>query len=567
MLKDVVKIIERREMMIIGALLVPIAAIEVSTLVAIRMFFLALNAAATAGEDAGPLTGMTAGLEPGTMAVVVGLAVVIWLGVRGGVSHLIWTKVIRTITGVQARVLDQIFLRFVSLPMTERVGSTTSEQKHILLLSAQAMFHQVLYPLSTVVAEVVIAVAIIATLLVIEPVASILLIGWIGLFFAGNYLLLRPKAAQAGRERWHSLDAMRQVMDGALGDLRWVKITNTQSLFRRLFGAQSANYTHALAKDRALSLVPRYVADIAIVSSILLLFVYFTAIGSDSSALFSGLALFAAAALRLLPALYRVISLSHSLSAYAPDLGQVVENLNGPKIALEAVPTQTPTGSLFKESLQLQDIRYRYPSHDHDTLSDVSLSIHAGDRVLITGASGSGKSTLLSLVFGLLEPDAGTIFLDRKKASVLDAVRGSSVALVSQDPFITTGTVADNIAFPHPSASIDTEKARALLVALGLDWALERTVGENGTQLSGGERQRLAIARALYLSPSFLVLDEATSQMDEEAARRAYELVFQTCPAATVLLCTHQTFPHAFCKRHLEVERGGVTEVPFPSPD
>ena len=565
MLRDVIKIIERREMALLGALLVPIAALEVITLVAIRMFFLALSAAATAtvGEPSVPAAFFPSGLEPVTAAMVIGAALVLWLVLRGVASHVIWKTVIRKITMVQARVLDRIFLRFVSLPMNERVGSTISEQKHILLLSAQALFHQVLFPLSLVIAEVVIAMAILATLLVIEPVATLLLISWIGAFFLCNYLFLRPRAAKAGRARWQSLDAMRQVMDGALGDLRWVKITNTQGLFRNLFGAQSGTYAEALAQDRALSMVPRYVADIAIVSSVLLLFVYFTMAGSDGGALYSGLALFAAAALRLLPALYRVVSLSHSLAAYAPDLGQVVDNLTGPMIALEPAPTHSPKAPFFHDSLRFDDVRFRYPGDDRDTLSQVALTLHSGDRVLITGASGAGKSTLLSLVLGLLEPSGGTLLLDRKKALLPDAVRGASVALVSQDPFITTGTVADNIAFPHPSGSIDAAKAGQLLAALGLDWDLQRSVGESGMQLSGGERQRLALARALYLSPSFLVLDEATSQMDEAAARRAYELVFRTCPNATVLICSHQHHPQAFCSRHLDVSDGAVSELPI----
>lgn len=567
MLKDVIKIIDRRELMVIGALLVPIAAFEVITLVAIRMFFLTLNAAATPDEPSRAATYLPGGFEPGTVALIVGLALIGWLVVRGGASHLIWMAVLRTVTSVQARVLDQLFLRFVTLPMKDRLSSTISEQKHILLVSAQSMFHHVLYPVVTVVAEAVVVIAIVVTLLVIEPVATVMLIAWIGAFFVCNYLFLRPRAAKAGQERWHSLDTLRQVMDGALGDLRWVKITNTQGIFRHLFGAQSAAYADALAKDRALTMVPRYAIDIAIVSSILLLFVYFMMSGSGGEAVFSGLALFAAAALRLFPALHRVLSLSHSLSTYAPDLGQVVENLKGPACAPEDVPARSQKGALFQESLAFDGICFRYPSDELDTLHQVSLTLHSGDRVLITGASGSGKSTLLSITLGLLEPDAGTILLDRATGPVLEAVRRSSVALVSQDPFITTGTVADNIAFPHPPSSLDPQRAQALLVALGLDWELNRSVGENGVQLSGGERQRLAIARALYLSPSFLVLDEATSQMDEAAARRAYELIFETCPDTTVLLCTHQMFPQAFCSRHLKVEEGSVIEVPLQPAD
>jgi ABC-type bacteriocin/lantibiotic exporter with double-glycine peptidase domain len=354
---------------------------------------------------------------------------------------------------------------------------------------------------------------------------------------------------------------MRLVMDGALGDLRWVKITRGEGLFRRVFGAKSSAYTDALAKDRALTLISGYAADMAIVSSILVLFTYFMTLGGGSDTLFASFALFAAAALRLFPALYRVISLSHSLSTHAPDLGQVVENLKGTLPPLEVEILNAPQNPPFHESLAFQDVSFRYPGQNRNILSDVNLILNAGDRVVIGGASGSGKSTLLSIILGLLNPDEGRVLLDGTETPVLNAIRNASVALVSQDPFISTGTVGDNIAFPHPAASLDIEKAQTLLVALGLDWSLDRQVGENGIHLSGGERQRLALTRALYLSPMFLVLDEATSQMDEVTACRAYELVFETCPNATVLLCTHQKHPNAFCSRHLKVEAGVINDL------
>lgn len=561
MFKDVVKIIQRHEMLIVGALLLPLAAIEVVTLITFRMFFLTLNSVAAPDATLKMDAYLPTGIGPIGTAMIAGFGLVLWLLIRSGLSQLIWVTIIGTITTVQARVLDQLFHRFISLPMKERLSGTLSEQKHILLLSAQSMFHQVFFPLSKVLVEAVITIAIVLTLLVIEPIATILIVVWICLFFGVYFLWLSPKFTIAGRERWQSLHAMRLVMDGALGDLRWVKITRGEGLFRRVFGAKSSAYTDALAKDRALTLISGYAADMAIVSSILVLFTYFMTLGGGSDTLFASFALFAAAALRLFPALYRVISLSHSLSTHAPDLGQVVENLKGTLPPLEVEILNAPQNPPFHESLAFQDVSFRYPGQNRNILSDVNLILNAGDRVVIGGASGSGKSTLLSIILGLLNPDEGRVLLDGTETPVLNAIRNASVALVSQDPFISTGTVGDNIAFPHPAASLDIEKAQTLLVALGLDWSLDRQVGENGIHLSGGERQRLALTRALYLSPMFLVLDEATSQMDEVTACRAYELVFETCPNATVLLCTHQKHPNAFCSRHLKVEAGVINDL------
>ena len=561
MLKDVVTIMSRREMIAISALFFPLAAIEVLTIIGIRFFFLTMNDATTGGDVDAAHSFLPSEFDSFTIAMIVGSGLVLWLVLRSVLTHVIWMLIIRALANVQAQVLDRLFSKFVNLPLEERLKSTVSEQKHLIMLSAQAMFHQVLYPLSSVLVEAIIALAIVLVLLFIEPVATVLLAFWIGSLFGVYNFLLRGFATKAGQARWQSLHAIRRVLDGALGDLRWVKITRAEVVFRDLFRTQTAIYFDALTKDRAMALVPRSIVEIAIVSSILILFVYFTLANTTTGALFTGFALFAAASIRLFPALARISSLTHSLATHAPDLKQVIDNLDVQTDGIKHAPENLSNEPPFHDSISFRNVHFRYPEHGFDTLADVNLTIKTGERVLVSGPSGSGKSTFLSLALGLLEPTHGDIALDGNATSVLTAIRNSVVSLVSQDPFITDGTVADNVAFPHPSGKLDAQKARELLDALGLHWSLDRNVGENGTQLSGGERQRLAVARALYLSPKYLILDEATSQMDEAAAFRTYELIFQKCAHATVLLCTHQDYPKSFCTRHIRVEDGTAKVV------
>ena len=273
------------------------------------------------------------------------------------------------------------------------------------------------------------------------------------------------------------------------------------------------------------------------------------------------MALFAAGSIRLLPAFYRVVSLSHSLSNYAPDLGKILDVLD---VAIEdqEIPLiKDITGSPFKDNLRFNDVSFSYPTQGHGAITNLNLTLYSGDRVMITGPSGSGKSTFLALSLGLLKPDDGFVSFDDKNVDVLNVARGASVALVPQDAFILTGSVADNICFPKPASSINVPLAQKLLKAVGLDWDMDRHVGENGMQLSGGERQRLALVRALYLSPSFLILDESTSQLDVDMTKQVYELVYEICPTATILISTHQDLGTEHCNRYLLFENGKLTEI------
>jgi ATP-binding cassette subfamily C protein len=558
MLKDLLKIVDWREVRLIGILLVPVAALEVLTLIAIRLFFMTLSGAQPPSSIVGSSFSYHSDNHVGIVPIV-GLTLIVWLIIRSVLSHLIWGTMVRATTQAQSRVLKLLFTQYIAMSLTERFEKTLSEQKHMLFLSAQGMFHQVLLPVTSVLVEIVIAVAIAVTLFWFEPMATVLLATLFALFFALYQILLRPKARAVGQQRWQALHAMRKVTDGALGDLRWIKITNSESVFFRLFASEIDLHSKALARDRALALVPRYVADIAIILAIVVLYNYF-----DAAEAGSGFALFAAAALRLIPALYKVVAISHNLSVHAPDLGQVVDQLTGSKERELSKPKLPSQHAFFENQLSFENVTFGYPDQETRALSDVSITINAGEKVHLTGASGSGKSTLLSLMIGLLTPTEGKISLDGKKQSILDTVRGSSIALVSQDPFILTGTVADNIIFPFVSDTLEDVRAQNLLKRLGLDWSLDRAVGENGTRLSGGERQRLAIARALYLRPKFLILDEATSQLGKTTADDMYDMIFDICAESTVLICSHQQLPEGYDFRHLHISNGTVTEVATP---
>ena len=159
-------------------------------------------------------------------------------------------------------------------------------------------------------------------------------------------------------------------------------------------------------------------------------------------------------------------------------------------------------------------------------LKGVDLRIPAGKVVAIVGESGSGKSTLLKLLMGSTSPTAGRILIDRVDLRDFElASLRARIGVVSQDPFIFSGTVRENIALGRPGATAMEEIIRAARSAgldefiAGLPQRYETVIGERGANLSGGQRQRLAIARALLRQPEILIFDEATSHLDTATER------------------------------------------------
>lgn len=158
-------------------------------------------------------------------------------------------------------------------------------------------------------------------------------------------------------------------------------------------------------------------------------------------------------------------------------------------------------------------------------LDRFNLTVEAGQTVALCGASGSGKSTTIGLVERFYDPAAGTVTLDGHDITSLDlqCLRGS-MSMVSQEPRLFAGSVAENIAYGKPGASraeveVAARSANAHDFIVSFPDGYDTQVGAAGTQLSGGQKQRVAIARAIIKNPAVLLLDEATSALDNESEK------------------------------------------------
>ncbi|WP_038016524.1 ABC transporter ATP-binding protein [Synechococcus sp. PCC 7335] len=230
-----------------------------------------------------------------------------------------------------------------------------------------------------------------------------------------------------------------------------------------------------------------------------------------------------------------------------------VLNLLDTPVAIRPGTTLLPTAQVSGEVI-FEDVSFSY--HERQPiLKNLSLKIPAGKTTAIVGSTGSGKSTLVKLLLRFYEVNAGQIFLDGldlQSLSLKDLRR--SIGLVSQDVFLFHGTVAENIAYGSFNATLD-EITRAANVAEAHDFiaalpnGYDTIVGERGQKLSGGQRQRLAIARALLKNPPILVLDEATSAVDNETEAAIQKSLEKITQERTVIAIAHRlsTVRNAHC--------------------
>ncbi|MQA89474.1 MAG: ATP-binding cassette domain-containing protein [Gemmatimonas sp.] len=220
----------------------------------------------------------------------------------------------------------------------------------------------------------------------------------------------------------------------------------------------------------------------------------------------------------------------------------------------------------IRGEIEFRNVTFSY-SGGLDVLDDVSMTVPAGWTVGIVGSTGSGKSTLVKLLLRLYEVDQGTIALDGLPISDfrLEDLRGA-IGLVSQDVFLFHGTVRENITYGSWSASEDEVRRAARLAEaeefiVKLPRGYETVVGERGQKLSGGQRQRIAIARAILKDPAILVLDEATSAVDNETEAAIQRSLERISRDRTTIAIAHRLSTIRNADSIVVLEDGGVAET------
>ena len=216
--------------------------------------------------------------------------------------------------------------------------------------------------------------------------------------------------------------------------------------------------------------------------------------------------------------------------------------------------------------LELVDVRAGY-ADGPDVLHGVSMEVPAGQVHAVVGATGAGKSTLLRLLLRFADPRSGQVLLDGTDLRELtwESLRGR-IGYVAQDVFLFEGTIAENVAYGRPEASREevrraAEQAAAHEFVTGTPLGYDTLVGERGVTLSGGQRQRLALARAILRDPAVLVLDEATSAVDNETEAAIQRSLAEVSQGRTTIMVAHRLSTVRHADRIWVLEAGRVVEA------
>ena len=232
-----------------------------------------------------------------------------------------------------------------------------------------------------------------------------------------------------------------------------------------------------------------------------------------------------------------------------------------------ALDTGTREFDGVKSDIELRSVSFQYDGGDTPALNEITLRIQAGELLALVGSSGAGKTSLVNLIPRFYEPTTGALLIDGVdiRAIRLPALR-HRIGIVSQETLLFDDTVRNNIAYGNDAATAEAvvEAAKAAFAhdfIVRLPNGYDTLIGENGVKLSGGERQRLAIARALLRNPPILILDEATSSLDNESERMVQMALANLMTGRTTFVIAHRLSTVQKADRIVVLERGRVIEI------
>ena len=447
----------------------------------------------------------------------------------------------------------RLFENYMALPYKEFVKKNSSTLTKNILTEASnltSLISAVLLMLS----EIFIVFLIYGMMLWVNYKITLLL----SLILLVNALFMvktvSVKIKKAGVNRSHFQRIYLEIVNKSFGNFKLFKLHSKGKDTLYQFEDASRQYVQANVTNMTLSHFPRLFLEAIGFGMIILIITYLVWKNQQNiSYALPIISMFVLALYRLMPSINRIMSSYNqilfnykSLDIIHSDLMYPIENLGSNSIA-------------FHDAISLNGVVFEY-EEGRPVLNNVNITIKKGEKIAFIGESGSGKSTLIDLIIGLYKPKSGHVLIDNVDLDDMNVKAWrAKIGYIPQTVYLFDGSVGENVAF---TKDYDREKVNNCLRKAKIYDFLESkggqdvAVGEGGVLLSGGQKQRIAIARALYTDPEILILDEATSSLDNETEKQIMDEIYDISNDKTLIIIAHRLSTIQNCDQVYSLNNG-----------
>lgn len=462
-------------------------------------------------------------------------------------------------------VSTRLLAAYLSQPYPWFLDRNSAELEKNILNEVDGLVQRVILPALRLVSNSLLVLAILAFLVLVDPLVTLFCGGVLGLGYGLIYLRFRGRLHRLGQTMMDAFENRFLIAQEATGGIKDVKLLGLESTYVKSYSTAAQTAAQSGATMGVMSELPRFVLEAITFGTMLgLILLLLLKSGGNMQAIVPTLGVIAFSTMRLLPSLQQIYHSLVSIRGATAILDKIVDDMTATPLRPLADPEPGEALALERK-LELSKVSFAYAQADRPTLRGVDLVIPARTTVGIVGGTGAGKTTLVDLILGLLTPDAGEIRVDGTPVTEANLrAWQKTLGYVPQTIYLTDDTIAANIAFGVPKDKVDMAAVeRAAKIAALHDFVLsdlpqgyDTFVGERGVRLSGGQRQRIGIARALYRDPTLLIMDEATSALDNITERVVMEAVQRIRADKTIILIAHRLTTVKTCDTIFLMDRG-----------
>jgi len=480
------------------------------------------------------------------------IVIVLFIGKTLGSLYLN-RRVLHFLAARQVRIASEIWKKVLKSDYLSIAGYSRQELVQAVTDSLNISIIGILGNFMLAISELILLLLLLVLLGIVYPSMALLTLLTFGTLAYVTQTKIGKKTREMNAEYSRAAVASKTSLADSLSVLPEIKVLSRSSFFVNKFSVERTMAADAYVKSLWLGQLPKYVLEIGLVLSGIVVF-FFTQATSTSVDAIGRIVVFLAVSGRLVPSILRlqseVIGMHANTGTSQPintllDKLKMLDKVNALDTSMNSEVSLQPNTETSAE-IHFEKVAFNYQEGGQQ-FNFGDLHIRPGRSVAVIGKSGVGKTTLVQLLLGLIEPNAGKVRLNGKSPKNWIASNLGSVSYLPQAVAIVSGNIAENVALGIPSELIDEGNLQlALKIAALNDWVeglplgSKTNLGEKGLNFSGGQLQRIGIARAVYDKPCLIVLDEPTSSLDQETEDAFLKMLTLLHGRTTFVMITHK---------------------------
>ena len=458
---------------------------------------------------------------------------------------------------------DKLYTNYINRPYTFHLENNSS--KLIRNIDEISFVVEIIHTTITLFLEIIIFLGILLLLLFYEPLGSLFVITFFGIFGFLFFYKIQMKAKKWGEDRQIYAGLRIKLLREGFRSIKEIKILQRVSEIVKIFTSNNKKLSNYELKQNFINTLPRLWLEWLVIVGFILLILFMIFLGKELNQIVPLLALLAAASFRIMPSLTRIMTSIQKIIFYMPSVNSTFNEFNNTEFINLENKNLKREKIIIQNKISIKNISFKYPNTSSKILDNLNLEIPIGSTIGIVGESGIGKTTLINIILGLIDPLKGNIEVNGININKNVENWQKQIGYVPQDTFLIDDTIRKNIALAIPEDEINDEKIKKVIKEAklekfvnGLPDNFNTKVGEFGDRLSGGQRQRIAIARSLYNDPKILIFDEFTNFLDSSTEKEIIDEVNAFKRKKTIIMITHRHSTLDKCDKIYKIDKQGI---------